>query len=255
MKVAKYQKEYMNYIFKQANIRFLFFLIGIVTIGCTYIERDAPFLTSFYNTLSNSWCFCITSILSCLIMNLNISYHIESQEVLGLYFLNRKKLLKEQFCMMFKSNSIFFVFNIIIAFIGTNIFSKGYLPIGIQNHGGVTYDIPNIVYLMFFLFRMFFISQLLAMINVGISKLISSKWIYVINIVIMANFLSTDFIVGEVISSTTQIKIFPTEYMMLLAYKSFSFEVFCSCLYMGILFLIFLAILFIVLKKGYDIGK
>ncbi len=255
MNASKYQKEYIKYLFKQDTIRFLFVIIGLISIGSAYVKREAPLLQSFYDVLSSPWCFCIMNVLTLLIVNLNMSHHLEGQENFSLRFLNRKKLLLEQFRIAFKINNIFFLFTILMVFIGVNIFSKGYIFIGIQKHGIVTYNIPNIVYLIFFLIRMFFLSQLLSMINVAISKLTSSKGIYMINILILASFLNTDFIAGEVIDSIFQMKFLPTEYMMVLAYKNFFFEVFCSFLYLGILLFILLAICLLVLKKGYDIGK
>lgn len=254
LNVNNYQKEYIPYLLKQDSIKFLFVIIALISIGSAYISREHAFLESFYLTLSNAWLFCITGILTGLVISLNVGHNFEGQEAFGLRFLDRKQVLKEQVKIVFKINAIFFLFMLCMTFIGVNILSKGYISVEGANLYLPTYSVPSGIYLCFFLFRMFILSELLAMINVIFSKIISGKMIYILNLCMIGFYVKTS-ITPNIISSITQIKFLPTEYILLLAYKSFPFEILCSFIYIMMLFLLFFVSYQFILKKGYDIGK
>ena len=90
------------------------------------------------------------------------------------------------------------------------------------------------VYIIFYLLRLFFIIQIIAIINVCLLKIINNKFVIGINLILYLTILFTPYEPKRVVSSISNMFLSISDYMRLHYYSNFSLEIFCSVIYIFI---------------------
>lgn len=173
----------------------------------------------------------------------NIYYNIRME--------SRKKYLSKLIKNIVLSNTILFVINFMILFIGLNIHIGNKLVFTPY----MDYSINNIEYLFFHIIRMLFLINILFVVIVLLLKLINERFVFTLTMFVLASLYFSPFLYDKVIYSITNMHWNFCEYFRQNIYSAFSIEVSCSIVYVIILMIISSIIFFIVENKMKSVGE
>lgn len=242
---SKLHKQYhlFNYIVSSSKFKLIFFLtivlciygtISITSMEDTYIDTA---LISFKFYIFNLFTFLIlflNTLNTCTIFNKEFSNYI-------IRLKSRKKYVNEMLKITTLLNIFFFILLFILYFMLLNIFKLNNIHITAFQ----TYDINNLIYLLFYLFRYVIYGLLIMMVTTLIYINLKEKITLIASSIFLLGFLDVKF-------SSTVVKsliLKPWSYFSNVIYSSFFSEVKFSLLYFLILLLIMI-VFYILTKKN-----
>lgn len=211
----------------------LLLLICFNLYGTSYLATNLSYIDGFINIITSGY-YVITLFGLILLNTINTFDKFEKSQFFIIRFKDRKMYLKQLLVNVFTSNLVLYILNIIIVLIGLNIFASSNFSIS----NVLNYSIPNIFYLLFYLLRMFLIFQIINVINVCLLKLINSKVVVFLNMLLCLLIIFNPYEPKKVISSVSNMFWIISEYLRLHYYSGFILEVLCSTIYVSVLFLI-----------------
>ena len=146
----------------------------------------------------------------------------------------KKKYFEKLIKNLFITNTITFIIICLILVVVSYFFASSTIIIKYDK----IYKTINIIYLFFFLFRVFCLSQILSITSIMLFKVINYRYVLLMNLLIFAYSLGL-YYEAKPINSLLQIKFNLASYLTILNYTNFYLEVMISCAY--ILFLIMIS--------------
>lgn len=242
---SKLLKQYhlLNYIVSSGKFKLIFFLtivlcfygtISITSLEDTYIDTA---LISFRFYIFNLFTFLIlflNTLNTCVIFNKEFSNYI-------IRLKSKKKYVNEMLKTTFLLNVFFFILLFILYFILLSMFKLSNIQITpFQN-----YDISNLIYLLFYLFRYTIYGLLIMMMTTIIYINFKEKITLITSSIFLLGFLEVKF--AATIGNSLILK--PWTYFSSVMYSSFFSEVKFSLLYLLLLIFIVVILYVITLKN------
>ncbi len=226
----KLLKENMKFNVNSNQFRLILLLILCFNLyGTAYLATNLTYLDGMINIITNG--YYVVSLIGLVLLNtINTFDKFEKNDFYILRFKDRKMYLKQLIINVLMSNTILLVMNLVVLIIGLNLFASSKFVIS----NFLDYSIPNIVYIIFYLLRLFFIIQIIAIINVCLLKIINNKFVIGINLILYLAILFTPYEPKRVVSSISNMFLSISDYMRLHYYSNFSLEIFCSVIYIFI---------------------
>lgn len=203
----------------------ILFIICFNLFGCIYIAISKNYLDALFSTLSNPY-YSLLLLSLTLVNTINTFNIFEKKDNYIIRFENREKYLKQLIINIFVSNTVLFVINLFVLLIFLNLFIGNYFVITSWHN----YNIPNIIYLLFYITRIFTIIQIVSIINSLLFKLLNFKIVIILNGLIYGPFIFGNHI-NETIDSLLKIKILIHEYFLYNEYAGFLLEIIYSSIY------------------------
>lgn len=201
------------------------FIICFNLFGCIYIAIGKNYLDALFSTLSNPY-YSLLLLSLTLVNTINTFDTFEKKDNYIIRFENREKYLKQLVINIFVSNSVLFIINLVVLLICLNLFIGSYFVI----ESWYNYNIPNLIYLMFYIIRIFIIIQIVSIINSLLLKLLNFKIVIILNCLIYGPFIFGNHI-SRTIDSLSKIKILINEYFLYNEYGGFLSEIVYSSIY------------------------
>ena len=118
----------------------------------------------------------------------------------------------------------------------------------------ITYNIPNLLYIVFYMFRFYIIVSIISLINACLIKLVNSKCAIFINVLLWIVFIFYPYN-SHVINSISDIPLVFCSYFRVQFYSGFALESACSILYIFMLLIIGLVLFNIAKNRIKQIGE
>lgn len=247
-----FYKEYLKQWLNRSNFKLLVLILICINIyGTAYLAYNTDYIDGIFRCFSNS--YYTTSILFLTLISTMISVQLFDKNLFYIIrFKTRKEYLRQLIHNILISNTILFFVNLLLMIIGLNLFSGTQFEIySFQN-----YEVSNIIYLIFFLFRIYLMIQCFGIINILLFKLIHSKMIVVIiNIVALLPSFTLVTVLNENIQSLNQMFFYFIEYFVIHHYSSFSLEILCSSIYMLAILIVIIFLFRVTRIKMKEIGE
>jgi len=231
-------KENIKYMLIGYRFKTIFmFLICFNLFGSGYLAYNRHYIDGLLSVLTNSYyVICFMSMI--LINTINTFDMFEKNSFYIIRFIDRKEYLIQLIRNIIVSNAVLFVINIIVLIIGLNLFVGSRFVV----ESFMNYLVPNILYVLFYLIRMFFLIQTVATISVLLFKLIDSKIVIIMNIVLWSSFLISPYKLNFRVNSLLDMFWNFCEYFRVHYYSGFGMEVLCSTIYVSALLLLIFAL-------------
>ena len=216
-------KEYINsWIFKiliASSFLITFFVMANYGLNKSYSVAMLAALTS------NIYIVCALFI-PLLITTINIYNVFNSNYFLAIRISSKKERLKELLKNIFFSSSFVFLIIILILLIGLNLVCASNLEF---MNSYQFYNIPNIIYIIFYIIRLYVILVIVSVFNGFILDSFSSKFVIFLNVIFYGIIFMYPYIpisAGRTSILDTSPLIF--EYLQLNSYSTFLTEILCS---------------------------
>lgn len=176
-----------------------------------------------------------------LINSFNVLFHFEKLSCNLLRLETKNNYLKNLIETSLKVNTIYFFIIVFIIFIASFcLINKNILIIY-----NISYKTYNIIYLVFYLFKIYFISEWLSIVSILLYK---NKLFIILNLIIYLNMTRETKIINSILNMPLLI----SDYLINNQYSSFSLSIICFTIYA--LFLILIAkIIYNLGEKQYEI--
>ncbi len=208
-------------------ILMIFSLYSIISCGfeMSYMDKATSSISGKYE---------IVFILLIMMMStFNIFEIIESNKLYIIRFETKKKYINELIGNVIFTNSIIFILYLLFSFIFINIFSKG-INIEIMEN----YNIYNINYFIFILFRNYIILMIISIINIMLLKLFNKRIIVLIFDVILCGIILCIPYNVEIIETVLKMPFFIGDYLIIKNYINFGLEIVITAIYIILLLII-----------------
>ncbi len=227
-----------------------FILMVILSFYGGYISMNMTYLNGFLTVLTNKLFFTWGVLIPFLIITLCTYIFFHKSDFLILRFNNKKEYLKNMLLTIFFVNLFSYVVLIVLLIICLNIFPK-------KGGFGFVYN-PNLnchnfIYLVFILFRLFCIIQLISIINALLCKLTNIKFTIMLNMILYASLILLVYFTMVPISSVLSMPLYIGNYLIISMYSSFGLELLCTIIYFSILLVIIYFLYYINNKRIGDI--
>lgn len=223
----KYQFSFFNYLVSTQRFKLTFILSVITTIfGVTSLgfETQYGYFDGFLMVLSNPFYMMalymilfINTVHTVTMFDKNENYIIRCENI--------KKYIKQMIHKVLFNNTILYIILLLLLMIGLNFFCFGRFHIYVIEE----YQIYNIIYLVFFLLRIYVIFLLMAALNVLLLKVLNDKGVILLNILFAIGIVVIPTS-GDVITSITKMPFFIGNFLTPHLFHSFLFEILCSLL-------------------------
>lgn len=162
---------------------------------------------------------------------------------------NKKKYHKTLYNKVFSTNNLFFTIFVVSTIIILIIFRGQNIQIAkMSSFGMYNYAISNIQYLVYVIFKYYFLCQFFSFLNLFLFMLIDKKIVILFNIIIYGLILGTSLNL-EPVSNILMLPLSPGSYIQLIPYNSFYLEISCFFVYIFSLSII-LAIVYLFVCKS-----
>ena len=189
-------------------------------------------------------------ILIILLSTFNVYNIVESNAFYIIRFKNKEDYLRGFIKNTLFINTIIYILYILITFIFTNLLTDTSI-----NNTLKIYDINNIVYYAFVLFRNYLVFVILSMFNLIILKLENKKMaVLVLNILIIVMTIMMPMSLQR-ISDVINMPIFIGNYLVMTMYSNLVFEISITFLYMMIQIMIVFILFKLTIKYMKQVGK
>lgn len=247
------KKQFRIEIFKEYINSWKFKILIVMSFIITFFVMTNYGLNKSYSTAllgaltSNIYLVC-GLFLPLLITTINIYNIFNNNYFLAIRISSKKERLKEQLKNIFYSNSLMFLIAFLILLVGLNLTCASNLEF-MNNYQ--FYNIPNIIYIIFYIIRLYIILMIVSLFNGMMLEKISSKLVIFLNIV----FCGIIFMYPYVPINTGRTSILDTsplifEYLQLNSYSTFFTEILCSIFSLLLPILLLKIILNLNIKKN-----
>ena len=134
--------------------------------------------------------------------------------------------------------------NLILIVIGLNLFCENQVCSSVKN-----YSIPGFIYLIYANMKLIVIVIIVSNVNILLLKILNSKVITILNVLLYIIIAGMPISGGVVISEIWQLPLFIGSYLKYQLYSTFSFEMICFILYISIQSIIITVLYNLVLKS------
>lgn len=241
MNKLKYYINHLIYIMNSEKFKITFIAIILLNLYGSFVMDELDgFFYGIYSLNINTW-FNMLLILFCTINSTTLHDYME-QNKFYIIRCNNKTIYNN---IVIKNiifiNTFIILINLIIGLILILIKYSYYNNLEIGNY--YYYNISNIIYFIFFIFRKIVFINLLVVIFIYIRKLFGKIIMNIALFTLIARIISHFYQSDTLIASFKNIHLFIGYYFGLFPYSSFSLEIACS-LFIGILLTIFAFILY-----------
>lgn len=244
MNKFKFYISHLNYVINTEKFIITFILILSLNIyGIFSMDRNQGIFDGLY-AINTSSIINIFLLLACILNTFTIYDYVGNNKFYIIRCENKNEHNNAIIRNVILLNSIIIMAGIGIDIIGLLIKYKGNYTIG--NY--YFYNISNIIYFCFFLFRKIVYINLLAVIFIYINKLLGKIIMNVSLFILIVNMITHFYKYDTVIASFSNIRLFIGYYFGVFQYISFSLELACS-LFMGIILTIIAFILYKLILK------
>lgn len=215
--------KYINlWIFKTIMVLSLLLVFYVITNYCL----DKSYATASLTSLTLPAYLILGLFLPLLITTVNIYNIFNNNYFLSIRLSSKKEKMKELLKNILYSNSIMFLIITVILLIGLNLTCASNLEF-MDNYQ--FYNIPNIIYIIFYIVRLYFISMIVSLFNGFMLSKFPPKLVIFLNVV----FYGIIFIYPYVPITEGRTSILDTsplifEYLQLNSYSTFITEILCS---------------------------
>ena len=238
-------KENIKYMLTGYRFRIIFmFLICFNLFGVGYLAYNQHYINGLLSIMTNPY-YVISLLAMVLINTINTFGMFEKSDLYIIRFKDRKEYLIQLTKNIIVSNSVLFVINLIVLIIGLNIFVGNRFVI----ENWMDYSIPNILYVVFYLIRMFFLVQIVATISAFLLKLMDSRIVIILNVILWSLFLMSPYASNFKVNTLSDMFWNFCDYFRIHLYSGLAYEILCSTIYISIL-LVLTFILFHISKSN-----
>lgn len=246
---SKYIIQNIKYLLLDYRFKLIImFMLCFNFIGSIYFAYNSYYLEGFLQIFNNP--YYVTTFMALILFNTLNTYNMfEKNTFYIIRFNSKKEYLIQLIKNILTSNTIIFIINILVAFIFLNFFGG---KLVIQNY--MNYNIPNILYTIFYMIRFLILSSIISIINTCLLKLIDSKFIVLINSCFWITFIFYPDS-SMLINSIFDLPLMLCDYFRIKMYSNFFMESACSILYTLILIVVMIIIFIISKNKIKKIGE
>lgn len=245
----KYIIQNIKYLLLDYRFKLIImFMLCFNFVGAIYFAYNFYYLEGFLQIFTDP--YYVFAFLALILFNtLNVYSMFEKNTYYIIRFNDRKEYLIQLIKNVLTSNTIIFIINILVAFIFLNFFGG---KLVIQNY--MNYNIPNILYMIFYIARFLILSSIISIINTCLLKLIDSKIIILMNSCCWITFIFYPYS-PSLINSIFNMPLMLCDYFRTELYSNFFMESACSILYIIVLIVITAIIFNISKNKMKKIGE
>lgn len=247
MSKIKYNFFLILLLVKNNKLKMNILFVCILTIFAANLIYDSS--SSLWNSLLGvmSWgWYCALFLLLIMFNSFNIFTELEKKYNILIRYENIGEFYKKSFKIILFVDIIIFLITVLFSLL-VSYFSVSRMSF--DNY--LFYNIKDILYLAFYLFRFFTISYILSVIAILIYKLLGKT--YSVLFITLSSMLLTGGVTNtSLITSVFDLRLYHGYYFSIIKYSGFIFEICMSLLYISILLVIcnILYILIIKYKKG-----
>lgn len=252
MKV-KYIKENIKYLLNDYRFKLIIlFVICCNFFGAAYLARNSDYISAIMDIFTQEY-YDVAFFALILVNTINTYDMFEKNSCYIIRFNNKKEYLIQLIKNILISNTILFIINLLVSLIFLNFFGNQFI-IKKYDIYGISYNIPNLLYIVFYMFRFYIIVSIISLINACLIKLVNSKCAIFINVLLWIVFIFYPYN-SHVINSISDIPLVFCSYFRVQFYSGFALESACSILYIFMLLIIGLVLFNIAKNRIKQIGE
>lgn len=237
-------------IFETTYFKMSLILMLVLSIYGGYLSAGFNYLEGFISILSFPIFFTFGVLIPFLVITFCTCSYFDKNEYLIMRLCSRKEYLKILIMTVFFVNLFVYIIMLIIIIIVLNLFPKA----GMGFKFNVSLNCHNFVYLLFIIIRLFCIIQNISIFNTLLCKIINSKIVIGINMILYASFIAFSYLNVDKISNILNIPLYIGNYLIISKYENFFIEFGCTGIYILMLILVNYLLSIFVKKKLGDIN-
>ena len=211
--------------------------------GVLAIAFGFDYINGFINIISSGmYLACLFLIV--LLNTYNVFNIFEKNQFIIMRYSSKKEYLSELIKSVCFSNFCLVLLNLILIVIGLNLFCENQVCSSVKN-----YSIPGFIYLIYANMKLIVIVIIVSNVNILLLKILNSKVITILNVLLYIIIAGMPISGGVVISEIWQLPLFIGSYLKYQLYSTFSFEMICFILYISIQSIIITVLYNLVLKS------
>lgn len=238
----KNKLSFLEYcIGNNVSIILMAFLFVAIFIYAYYVRNDSYSVISTINFIDGMIFFfqdrtiIITLVLlPMFVMALNVMYRMEKLGSNLIRYSTKKEYVDNLIKYSFKVNTVFFMIIAFIIVIATLCLVSTRISIAYLYE----YKTINLLYLIFYLFKLYFIGQWLSILSILVYKLSKRSLGVVIGVCIYLLIFLTTVDMNKTISSVFNMPLLVGDYLKMLNYSSFVIEIICFSIFAILLLLL-----------------
>ena len=234
-------------IFETTYFKMSLILMLVLSIYGGYLSAGFNYLEGFISILSFPIFFTFAVLVPFLVITFCTCNYFDKNEYLISRLTSRKEYLKTLILTVFVVNLFVYIIMLIIIIIALNLFPKA----GIGFKFNDLLNCHNFIYLIFIIVRLFCIIQSISIFNTLLCRIINSKIIVGMNMILYGSFIAFSYLNVDKITSILNIPLYIGNYLIISKYDNFFIEFCCTTIYISILVLInYLLSIFVTKKLG-----